>query len=393
MANKFQLRLTTILQSVCSRVYLQAKSLPQISHQFFMRTNIYVVIMAGGSGTRFWPYSRDAKPKQFLDILSTGRTLLQMTFDRFKEITNPDKIWVVSNEKYGELVKDQLPDLDEHQILLEPEKRNTAPCIAYAAYKIMKQDPNAILVVSPSDHAIFKEKEFEKVINTAVEGSLESEKLITIGIRPNRPETGYGYIQYISDPGVPIKKVKTFTEKPEVSLAAKFVESGEFLWNSGIFVWSVDAIINAFEKHEKEIANLFGSGLGDYFTDKEKAFIKKTYSQCKSISIDYAVMEKAENVYVVPGDFGWSDLGSWNALHEIKEKDKNENVIEGSVMTYESTDNYIKAKKDKLTVVQGAEGFLIADFDDVLLICKKEDSSIFREFITDARTHKGEKFI
>ena len=358
-----------------------------------MSSNIYAVIMAGGSGTRFWPYSRDAKPKQFLDVIGTGRTLLQMTFDRFAEITTPDKIWIVSNEKYDKLIQEQLPELASHQILLETEKRNTAPCIAYAAYKIMKKDPNAVLVVSPSDHAIFREKEFQAVINTSVENATKDEKLITIGIRPNRPETGYGYIQYISQPGEPIKKVKTFTEKPEAELAAKFIESGDFLWNSGIFVWSIDTIVKAFEKHEEEIASLFAGGLTEYYTENEKAFIKKAYSHTKSISIDYAIMEKADNVYVVPGDFGWSDLGSWNALHEIKTKDENENVIEGLVMTYDSGNNYIKGKKDKITVVQGCEGFLIADFDDVLLICKKEDSSIFRDFITDVKAEKGEKYV
>lgn len=358
-----------------------------------MSTNIYVVIMAGGSGTRFWPYSRDAKPKQFLDVLGTGRSLLQMTFDRFREVTTSDKIWVVSNEKYDKLIQEQLPELKKHQILLETEKRNTAPCIAYAAYKIMKKDPNAVLVVSPSDHAIFKESEFLKVISTSVQSADAEDKLITIGIRPNRPETGYGYIQYISDPGVPVKKVKTFTEKPEADLAAKFLESGDFLWNSGIFVWSIDSIVKAFEKHEDEIASLFADGLNEFYTENEKAFIKKAYSQCKNISIDYAILEKAENVYVVPGEFGWSDLGSWNALHEIKDKDDNENVIEGSVMTYESKDNYIKGKKGKVTVVQGCEGMLIADFDDVLLVCKKEDSSIFRDFITDVKEAKGDKFV
>lgn len=358
-----------------------------------MSKNIYVVIMAGGSGTRFWPYSRDAKPKQFLDVVGTGRSLLQMTFDRFNEITTSDKIWVVSNDKYEGLIKDQLPELSDHQILLEPEKRNTAPCVAYAAYKIMKKDPNAVLVVTPADHAIFKEKEFEKVIATAVESANNSERLITIGIRPNRPETGYGYIQYLSEPGIPVKKVKTFTEKPEVELAQKFLDSGDFLWNSGIFVWSIDSIIKAFEEHDEEIANLFAAGLGEYFTEGEQKFINKAYSQCKSISIDYSILEKAENVYVVPGDFGWSDLGSWNALHELKKKDENDNVIEGLAMTYDSRDNYIKGKKGKLIVVQGMEGYLVADFDDVLLVCKKEDSGIFRDFITDVKAEKGEKFV
>lgn len=354
---------------------------------------MHVVIMAGGSGTRFWPYSRDGRPKQFLDVVGTGRSLLQMTFDRFIEITTPDKIWVVTNEKYDGLVKEQLPDLGADQILLEPEKRNTAPCIAYAAYKILKQDPDASMIVTPSDHAIFKEKEFRKVINTALKDATNEEHLITIGIRPNRPEIGYGYIQYISEPGSTVKKVKTFTEKPQLDLAKKFLESGDFLWNSGIFIWSIDAIIRAFETHDEEMATLFAGGLKEYFTKGEKSFIKKTYSHCKNISIDYAIMEKAENVYVVPGEFGWSDLGSWNALHEIRDKDKNDNVIEGSALTYDSKDNFIKGNKDKLILVQGMEGYLIADFDDVLLICKKEDSSIFKDFISDAKSHKGGKLI
>lgn len=358
-----------------------------------MSTNIYVVIMAGGSGTRFWPYSRDARPKQFLDVLGTGRSLLQMTFDRFHEMTSADKIWVVSNEKYEGLIKEQLPELESHQVLLEPDKRNTAPCIAYAAYKIMKKDPNAVLVVTPSDHAIFKEKAFENIIGTAVAAADAEEKLITIGIRPNRPETGYGYIQYLTNPEDPVKKVKTFTEKPEVELAKKFLESGDFLWNSGIFVWSIDSIIKAFEMHDEEMAALFASGLSSYFSEEESTFIKKAYSQCKNISIDYAIMEKAENVFVVPGEFGWSDLGSWNALHEIKDKDEHDNVVEQSVMTYQASDNYIKGHADKLTVVQGVEGLLIADFDDILLVCKKEDSGIFRDFIKDVKAEKGDQYV
>ena len=358
-----------------------------------MLSSIYVVIMAGGSGTRFWPYSRDSRPKQFLDIVGSGRSLLQMTFDRFLEITTPDKIWIVSNTKYGSLIKEQLPELKDDQVLLEPEKRNTAPCIAYASYKIMKQDPNATLIVSPSDHMIFKENAFVDVLNTAVTAARSDEKLLTIGIRPNRPETGYGYIQYHSNPGEEVKKVKTFTEKPEAELAVKFLESGDFLWNSGIFIWSVDAIIKAFEQHDEETASIFAGGLSSYFTDDENDFVNVAYSQCKSNSIDYAIMEKAENVYVVPGEFGWTDLGSWNALHEIKDKDADDNVIEANALTYDAKNNYIKAKKDKVVVIQGANDFLIADFDDVLLICKKEDSGIFREFITDVRTEKGEKYI
>ena len=352
-----------------------------------------MVIMAGGSGTRFWPFSRDAKPKQFLDVLATGKSLLHMTFDRFKAITTPDKVWIVSNNKYKTLIKEQLPELEDHQVLLEPEKRNTSPCVAYASYKILKKDPNAVLVVSPSDHLVLKEKEFTGVINMAVKAAGIDEKLITIGIRPNRPETNYGYIQYLSDPGASIKRVKTFTEKPEANLAAKFIESGDFLWNAGIFIWSIDAIIKSYEKYDEETAAIFGRGLSEYYSDNEVNFIRKAYSRCKSISIDYAIMEKADNVFVVPGDFGWLDLGSWNTLHEIKDKDENKNVIEANALIYDSKNNYIKAKKDKVVVVQGAEGFLIADFEDVLLVCKKEDSSVFRDFTTDVKRSRGEKFI
>ncbi len=358
-----------------------------------MSNNVHVVIMAGGSGTRFWPYSRDEKPKQFLDVIGTGRSLLQMTFDRFKEFTSVDNIWIVTNAKYKNFVHDQLPILQDQHILLEPGKRNTAPCIAYASYKILRQDPNAVMIVTPSDHAIFKEKEFERVIHTAISDASANNHLVTIGIRPNKPEIGYGYIQYLSEPEVDVKKVKTFTEKPQQDLAQSFLDSGDFLWNSGIFIWSIDSIVNAFEKHDEDIASLFASGLQDYFSRNEEKFIKEAYSQCKNISIDYAVMEKADNVYVIPGDFGWSDLGSWNALHQIRDKDENQNVVEGSVITLDSKDNFIRGEKNKLIVTQGIEGYVVADFDDVLLICKKEDSSVFKNVIADVRANKGEKYI
>ena len=316
-----------------------------------------------------------------------------MTFDRFKHIVPPDKILVVSNDKYEGLIREQLPELDDHRILLEPEKRNTAPCIAYAAYKILKNDTNATLVVAPSDHVILKEKEFHDIILTATERASGADQLITIGIRPNRPETGYGYIQYFTKPTGAVKKVKKFTEKPQLELAQKFLDSGDFLWNSGIFIWSVRSIVNAFEKYEKEIASLFARGMDHYYTAHEQDFIKDIYSKCKSISIDYAIMEKAGNVYVVPGAFGWSDLGSWNALHEIKAKDENNNVIDGNAITYNSKDNYIMGNKKKVIVAHELEGYLIADFEDVLLICKKEESAIIRDFISDVRAQKGEKYL
>lgn len=362
-----------------------------ISATVNMNKNIHVVIMAGGTGTRFWPYSRNNKPKQFLDVLGTGRTLLQMTFDRFKETVPSENIWVVSNEIYKDLLAEQLPELPSENILLEPSKRNTAPCIAYAAYKIKAKDPNGVMVILPSDHVIFKEAAFVEVIGQAVDHA-DDERLFTIGIEPHRPETGYGYIQF-EESDEEIKKVKTFTEKPELELAEKFIASGDFVWNAGIFVWSVTAIINAFEAYQPELAETFEEGSGIYYTPDEAKFIKSAYSLSKSNSIDYAIMEKSDSVYVVLGDFGWSDLGSWNALHEIKTKDENENVIEGNVITYDSKDNYILSETNRVIVAQGLEGYLVADFEDVLLICKKEDSGIFRRFVTDVKMEKGEKFI
>lgn len=356
-----------------------------------MDKHLHVVIMAGGTGTRFWPYSRNNKPKQFLDALGTGRSLLQATYDRFAGKVPNDQIWVVSNEIYSDLLKEQLPELPSENILLEPSKRNTAPCIAYAAYKIKEKDPEAIMAILPSDQVIFKEDKFLEVINQAVENCDDS-KLFTIGIQPHRPETGYGYIQYLESAN-PVKKVKTFTEKPELELAEKFIESGDFVWNAGIFVWKTSAIIKAFESLQPELAETFAEGAGSYFTDQEKQFIKLAYSVSKSDSIDYAIMEKAEEVFVVLGDFGWSDLGSWNALHEIKDKDENDNVLEGDITTYDCKDSYIISKSNRIVLAQDLEGYLVADFDDVLLICKKDDSNVFRKFVTDVKLNKGSDFI
>lgn len=358
-----------------------------------MKKEIYVVIMAGGTGTRFWPYSRNSKPKQFLDVVGTGRSLLQMTFDRFEPFVPKENILIVSNDIYKETIKDQLPSLKNDQILLEPIKRNTAPCIAYAAYKIKKKDPNALMVVAPSDHLILQEEKFLKVIEKAINNATVEDHLITIGIKPHKPETGYGYIQY-HDSDKEVKKVKTFTEKPNLELAEKFLESGEFVWNSGIFVWSVESIVDAFNKYQTELADTFSEGNDSYFTDKEANFIKKAYSHSKSISIDYAVMEKANNVHVVLGDFGWSDLGSWDALHELKKKDENDNVVEATSILYDCSSNYIKtSNKNKLMVLSDLEGYLVADFDDVLLVCKKDDTKKFKTFVTEVKANKGDKYV
>lgn len=357
------------------------------------KNDVYVVIMAGGIGSRFWPYSRNGYPKQFLDILGTGASLLQMTYERFLKVSPEENIYIVTNESYEDLVKKQLPNMHSDQLLLEPQRRNTAPCIALASYKIQEKDPNAKIIVSPSDHAIFNDDSFNKTLDAALEAVKEGDKLVTIGIKPHRPETGYGYIQYHSDEKSPIKKVKTFTEKPQLDLAQKFFESGDFVWNSGIFIWHVKAIVQAFEEYLPEVSEVFEEGKKHFFTPKEERFIKNAYSQCKNISIDYAIMEKAANVYVVLGNFGWSDLGSWNSLFEIREKDDDRNVVEGNVLSYDSRDCIIKGPDDKLIIIQDLKGYLVADCDNVLLICRKDQEQKFRDFVSDVKSKKGTEYL
>lgn len=351
----------------------------------------YVVIMAGGIGSRFWPYSRANKPKQFLDVLGTGRSLIQMTYDRFLNICPSSNIYVITNKSYYDLVKEQLPELSDDQILLEPIGRNTAAAVAYPAFKIKQRDPKGVMIVAPSDHVVFKEKVFEDNLGTAIKAAKGSQKLITLGIVPSRPETGYGYIQYHSSPLKKVKKVKTFTEKPELELAQKFIDSGDFVWNAGIFIWSIEAITNAFQKYLEDIAVIFSEGADKYYTPEEQAFIDKAYTQCKSVSIDYGIMEKADDVHMVKGKFDWSDLGSWDSLHEIKEKDKNDNVIDGNALLYDSTNCYVKGPKETLIVVQDLEGYLVTQSDNVILICKKDAEKKFREFLNDAKD-KGAEF-
>ena len=348
--------------------------------------------MAGGIGSRFWPYSRNNQPKQFLDILGTGRSLLQMTYDRFLSVVDKENIYVVTNKDYADLVQEQLPELTGDQILKEPLRRNTAPCIAYASYKIAKQNPDAIITVAPSDHVIFNEERFHDVIRTAIDSASNQDKLLTIGLKPNRPETGYGYIQFI-DSGEKVNKVKTFTEKPEKELARKFLESGDFVWNSGIFVWGVQAIIKAFEDCLPEMAETFSDIVKGLYTEREQRAVDDAYSQCGNISIDYGVMEKANNVYVVLGDFGWSDLGSWNSLHELSDKVEDENVIQGNAILYDTKNSLVRGPKDKLIIVQGLEGYLVAECGNVTLICKKDEEAKFRDFVADVRDKKGKEFL
>ncbi len=355
--------------------------------------DIYVVIMAGGVGSRFWPYSRSYRPKQFLDVLDTGESLIQMTNNRFKNICPQENVYVVTNAGYVDLVKEHLPELADHQILAEPVGRNTAPCIAYASYKIASQNKNANIIVTPADHTVFKEREFEQTVGLSVDAVTSSDKIVTIGINPSRPETGYGYIQFIPENNSPVKKVKTFTEKPELELAQKFVESGEFVWNAGIFIWNVNTIKAAFEQYLPDMAELFNQGVSQFYSDQEPAFIQNVYAQCKNISIDYGVMEKANNVYVVQADFGWSDIGSWATLHDLKHKDSNNNVFDANTLSYNTNNCIVKGPKDKLIIVQGLEGYLVADIDNVLLICEKDNERQFRDFSADIKSRRMTEFL
>ncbi|MCY7358077.1 MAG: mannose-1-phosphate guanylyltransferase [Rudanella sp.] len=345
----------------------------------------YVIIMAGGVGTRFWPFSRTNYPKQFHDVLGTGHTLLQQTADRFEGVCPPENIYVVTSDKYKDLCQQQIPTLSDDQVLCEPIARNTAPCIAYACYKIAQRDPQANIVVSPADHIILKEDDFKSTIRAALEATADQDILVTLGIQPSRPDTGYGYIQYIPESGAVINKVKTFTEKPHLELAQQFLDSGEFVWNAGIFVFNAQAIIRAFEQHLPETAEVFEEGRPAYYTDQEQTFVNKAYSMCKSISIDNGVMEKAANVHVVLSDFGWSDLGTWKSLYEVSGKDENENAIDAHTMLYDTHNCIIKAPKDRLVVINGLDGYIVAEYDNVLMICRKDDEQKVKQFVAEAK--------
>ena len=345
--------------------------------------------MAGGIGSRFWPFSRQHHPKQFHDVLGTGRSLLQQTADRFKDICPNENIFIVTNRLYYDLVKEQLPYLSDDQILLEPSGRNTAPCLAYAAYKIAKREPHANMVVTPADHIILDEKEFVRIIKQGLDATKEKDILLTLGIKPSRPDTGYGYIQYLESDD-DIKKVKTFTEKPHLELAQTFLDSGDFVWNAGIFIWNAKSVLSAFRKHTSDLHDIFNEGT--YYNKAEKDFIETAYSQCKSISIDYAIMEKADNVYTLLSDFGWSDLGTWKSLYEVSDHQEDENVIEGNVMTYNTKTSIIKVPGDKLYVVEGLEDYIVAEYDGVVMICRKSEEQKVKEFVADVKSKQDKRF-
>ncbi|NOU59237.1 mannose-1-phosphate guanylyltransferase [Marinifilum caeruleilacunae] len=367
-----------------------------------MSFNNYIIIMAGGVGSRFWPMSTEEKPKQFLDVLGIGKSLLQQTVARFKTIAPAENILIVTSAKYKDLVTEQCPELLESNILLEPCMRNTAPCIAYAAYKIKGLNPNANIVVAPSDHLITNEGEFIRIIENGLEFTSSKDALLTLGIQPHRPETGYGYIQasinvkastqigtegesYETMPASEEKegvcKVEAFKEKPNLETAKEYLAAGNYFWNSGIFLWSLKSILDAFESCLPEVAELFQKGAEVYNTEKEQAFINDMFPTCTNISIDYGVMEKASNIFVHPADFGWSDLGTWGSLWEKREKCEQGNTVVGEqVHLFEADNCIVNMPTNKKVVIQGLQDYIVVEENDVLLICKKEEEQRIKEF-------------
>jgi mannose-1-phosphate guanylyltransferase len=363
-----------------------------------MDQNTFCVIMAGGIGSRFWPMSRTDMPKQFLDILGTGKTLIQQTVYRFREICPIENIYIVSNSEYGEMILEQVPEISKDQILLEPLRKNTAPCLAYANHVISKRNPEANIIVAPSDHLILDESEFAVVINKALGFVSQKEALLTLGIQPSRPETGYGYIQVDGSSdvdGIPcLRKVKTFTEKPDLDMAKIFMESGDFFWNSGMFIWSLPAIMKAYRKYLPDMTSLFNDGIDLFRTPEEPGFIEQAYGACDKISIDYGIMEKADNVYVMCAGFGWSDLGTWGSLYEHLETDNNNNAVNTPQFLPFSTKNcMIQIQENKLAVIQGLEDYIVVDTEDVLLICIREEEQNIRQMVDEVKMRGGEKYI
>jgi mannose-1-phosphate guanylyltransferase len=360
-----------------------------------MNKNQYVAIMAGGIGSRFWPMSRAGHPKQFLDILNTGRTMIQATYDRFASFIPESNIYIVTTGQYKGIVQQQLPEIRPENILYEPSRKNTAPCIAYISYKLLQLNPNANLICAPADHLILDGEAFKKVCQEALHFTSHIKALVTLGIKPTQPNTGYGYIQFepksVSEN---VYKVKTFTEKPDTELAKAFITSGDFLWNAGIFVWQVKNIVKAFEKNLPELHEVFDAEKALFNTPEEQEAVERIYPQCVNISIDYGVMEKADNVYVIPSSFGWSDLGTWASAYDNLDKDYLDNAVTGSnVVIIDATKNMVHAENKKLLVLQGLDDFIIVDTKDVLLICKKDKEQEIKDYVAEVKRNKGEKYM
>jgi mannose-1-phosphate guanylyltransferase len=356
--------------------------------------NTYVAIMAGGVGSRFWPESRNKLPKQFLDILGTGKSLIQWTYKRFEKLVPEDHIFIITSEAYIPTLMEQIPSLKRENILAEPSRKNTAPCAAYIAYKLQQLNPNANIIMSPADHLIVDDGEFESTILKALACIKGNDALITLGMKPTRPDTGYGYIQFDDDKKIGnARQVKTFTEKPSLELAETFLRSGDFLWNAGIFVWSVKSVIQAIQNYLPEMHDLFNS-IDSYNTDGEKDAIEKMYPMCQNISIDYGFMEKSKNVYVIPSYFGWCDLGTWNSAYDNHDKDVLGNAIIGeNIIVVDASECMIKAPNHKLIVLQGLKNFIVVDTDDVLLICERNREQQIKDYVNEVRRKKGESYL
>lgn len=355
------------------------------------KREIYCVIMAGGVGTRFWPKSRKNMPKQFLDILGNGKSFIRMTFERFSARIAPENFLVVTNQNYKSLVLEHLPELKPEQILCEPIGRNTAPCICYAANYLNKIAPDSLMVVTPSDHYVADEKGFIDTLDACTEFAGANDVLMTIGINPTRPETGYGYIQRSS--AEPLSPVKCFTEKPNLEVAQAFIRSGEFLWNSGIFIWKTSAILSAIERYLPEMHSLFSSISASYGTVGESAAITDVFTRCRAISIDYGVMERADNVYVHSGDFGWSDIGTWGSLYQHSRKDKYANAkpAEGCY-TYDTRNTIISLPQNKVAIINGLRDYIVVDTEDVLMICPRSEEQNIKKYIDEVKFNQGDKF-
>lgn len=355
----------------------------------------YVAIMAGGVGSRFWPASREARPKQFMDISGEGKSLLRLTFERFLHLTSAENIFIVTNAQYRDLVREQLPELSANQVLCEPSRNNTAPCIAYTAFKLQALDPEANLVIVPSDHLILNEPLFLDNLRKGLAFTAQEDALLTLGIAPDRPHTGYGYIQFDPDHAREgIYKVRRFTEKPPEDKAREFLASGDYLWNAGIFVWRAATVLQAFERHAPQIHELLAAGESCYNTASEQAFIDETYPRTENISVDYAIMERADNVYTLPAQFGWSDLGAWGSLFDIAEKDDQGNAVHGRhIFTPDTYNSLVRAPKDKLVIAGGLDDFIIIDEGDVLLIYPKSREQEIKQVRAKVEERYGQDFL
>lgn len=348
----------------------------------------HIVIMAGGVGSRIWPMSVENKPKQFIDVLGVGRSLLQLTYDRFKGLCPNENVWIVTNKKYDAWIKEQLPEVPAENILLEPCRRNTAPCIAYVSWHIKAKDPKANLVITPSDHIVMDTAEFRRVITQCLKFTSETDAILTLGMKPNRPETAYGYIQADLSSSSPrnkeIFRIDTFREKPDLQTAQKYIQQNNFFWNAGIFIWSVSTIVNAFRIYSPTISKIFENMLSIYGTDKEQEMIDLHYPECENISVDYAIMEKAEEIFVCPASFGWSDLGSWSSLYMHTRHDLYGNSLIGpDINVYDTHNCMIHTTQEKKVVVQGLDDYIVAEKDNLLLICKISEEQRIRQFSGD----------